>query len=217
MVWNYNICCFTKILGCFVILTSFGISNIFAQEDSLCLEKYDSVHRTLPLGDQQISHSITISKLVCTYYEQNSSKVTFEVSWSPSGKIYGSSWCTELLTVENGIGSYQSNDHYVKILANGILPQETEYAMNFMQTLSGIVEDFSQFCDGQRQPMPDIEKSEEKNNSFKTLDLSNENSTINKESVSQPVSDDLFQYYFEIIIVAVIIIIGFLAYKKFKK
>ncbi len=196
--------------------TSIGLQPIYAQEEHFCPNVYDSERRTIPLADQQISSSPTISKAVCTYHEQSTSKTIFKVSWSPSGKIYGDSWCNEKLTIENGIGTYQSKTHYVEISSSGIQPLESNYAQDFMQALFDIAKDDAMLCNGQtEQPLPRIGKQIEAPDGTDAPAYEENTTTIENSPTPIPAEDDV-QFAFEIIIVAIVAGIWFFAYKKYK-
>lgn len=203
--------------GIIILAIGIGLQTIYAQEEYLCPNVYDSEKRTIPLADQQISRSPTISKAVCTYHEQSTSKTIFNVSWSPTGKIYGDNWCNEKLTIENGIGTYQSKTHYVEISASGIQPFENNYAQDFMQTLFDIAKDDAMLCNGQiEQSLPRIEKQMEKLDDI-DIPTSNENTTatIENSPTAIPAKNDV-QFPLEILIVAIVAGIGFFIYKKYK-
>ena len=205
-------------LGILVMLVIIPLNSAHGQNDFLCPTNYDSRNRTIPLADQQESKSPTISKATCTYYDQASSKIVFEVEWSPSGKVFGETWCNELIKVENGIGEYQSKSHYVRISASGIQPTENDYAQDLMQLLFVVVKDDAKFCPGYKsEQVPQITEPQETQQT-ESIATSQENTTIESDEL-QPIELDepSIEFPYEIIIIGIAFGIGFLVFRKVRR
>ncbi|NIU01670.1 MAG: hypothetical protein GWN01_12370, partial [Nitrosopumilaceae archaeon] len=78
-----------------LLMVMIPMNPAHGQENFLCPTNYDSQNRTVPLADQQVSKSPTISKGTCIYYDQSTSKTIFKVEWSPTGNVFGETWCNE--------------------------------------------------------------------------------------------------------------------------
>lgn len=200
------------------IIVIVPLNLAYGQNDFLCPTNYDSQNRTIPLADQQASKSPTISKATCTYYDQATSKTVFEVEWSPSGKVFGETWCNELIKVENGIGTYQSKSHYVRISASGIQPTENDYAQDLMQLLFVIVKDDAKLCPGFiPESVPHIAESKEVQKTEPIVN-SQKNTTITEEELQAIELDEpSIDFPFEILTIGIAIGIGLLVLKRIRR
>jgi len=186
----------------------------YSQEEISCPLEYNPNERHIPLQDEQISKSPTISKMVCSYHKQSTSRTIFEISWSPSGKIYGGDWCNEKLIISHGIGEFQSVDRYVKILANGILPHEKEHAQNFMYVLFDMLKNNSKSC------LPDIDEfviQSEPPQEEIIYDEKLPHQEIKADVKHEPNKDTPIQFLFEIIIILIIAGIAYVLFRKYKR
>lgn len=199
------------------VLVIIPLNPAYGQNDFLCPTNYDSRNRTIPLADQQVSKSPTISKATCTYYDQATSKIIFEVEWSPSGKVFGETWCNELIKVENGIGAYQSKSHYVRISANGIQPTENDYAQDLMQLLFVIVKDDAKFCPGYiPEQVPRITESETQQN--QPISTSQKNSTTTEDELqSIELDEPSIDFPYEVLIIGIAAGIGLLVIRRIRR
>lgn len=199
------------------VLVIIPLNPAYGQNDFLCPTNYDSRNRTIPLADQQVSKSPTISKATCTYYDQATSKIIFEMEWSPSGKVFGETWCNELIKVENGIGAYQSKSHYVRISASGIQPTENDYAQDLMQLLFVIVKDDANFCPGYiPEQVPLVTESETQQN--EPISTHQENTTATEDQL-QPIELDepSIEFPYEIMIIGIAVGIGLVVFRKVRR
>lgn len=204
-------------LGILTVFIIFPSNLVYGQNDFLCPTNYDSRNRTIPLDDQQVSKSPTISKATCIYYDQATSKIVFEVEWSPSGKVFGETWCNELIKVENGIGTYQSKYHYVRISASGIQPTENDYAQDLMQLLFVIIKDDAKLCPGHiPEQVPQITESKETQQTEAVSEL--ENTTATKDKF-QPIELDepSIEFPYEVLIIGIAAGIGLLVFRKVRR
>lgn len=139
----------TKAVFCvFLVLIilnfSFNTPISSAQEKSICPDMYST--KGIPLHEQYLSESEVISTLVCTYSEQSASEIRFEITWSPNGKVYGDKWCQNQFVIENGIGTFKSDTHYVNIVSSGILPWNYDNAKDFTKLLFEKVKPYASSC-----------------------------------------------------------------------
>lgn len=205
-------------LGILVVFIIIPSNSAYGQNDFLCPTNYDSRNRTIPLADQQVSKSPTISKAICTYYDQATSKIVFEVEWSPSGKVFGETWCNELIKIENGIGVYQSKSHYVRISTSGIQPTENDYAQDLMQLLFVIIKDDAKFCPGYiPEQLPQITASKETQQT-EAISASQENTTTTEDKFQPTELDEpSIEFSYEILIIGIAASIGLLVFRKVRR
>ncbi|NIP62080.1 MAG: hypothetical protein GWN01_15580, partial [Nitrosopumilaceae archaeon] len=153
----------------------------------------------------------------CTYYDQSTSKTIFKVEWSPTGNVFGETWCNELIKVENGIGTYQSKSHYVRVSASGIQPTESNYAKDLMQLLFVIVKEDAKFCPGY---IPEsIPQAIEPKNTQKTesISTSHENTTKKDELQFKQLDEPSIDFPYEVIILGIAVGIGLFVFRKIRK
>ena len=197
-----------------------SILPVHAQEEFLCPKQYEAHNRKITLQDQQITKSPIISKAVCSYFEQNTSKTTFEIRWSPTGNLHTGEWCIDRLIMESGIGKYKSGSHYVEISSTGILPSEYDDAKNFMQLLFVIVKDDAKSCHVMENFTD--EKSQQtkiKSNTEVNIESIKENKTIKEQPQQSMIESEESENQFPLIgIIAgsAIAVIGFIAIKRYK-
>jgi len=199
------------------ILLIIPLNQAYGQNEFLCPTNYDSRNRTISLADQQVSKSPTISKATCTYYDQATSKIVFKVEWSPSGKVFGETWCNELIKIENGIGTYQSESHYVRISASGIQPTESDYAKDLMQLLFVVIKDDAKFCPGYiPEPVPQITESEEILQT-ESIPPPQENTTEENTLQTIELDEPSINFPYEIVIIGIAVGIGLLVVRKIRR
>lgn len=128
------------------LVLSFGfyVPVSSAQEKSTCPETYST--KNIPLRNQDLSGSDVISTLTCIYSEQGLSEIKFKTTWSSNGKVYGDYWCQSQFIIENGIGTFKSDTHYVNIVSSGILPGNYEDAKDFTKLLFEKIKTNSSSC-----------------------------------------------------------------------
>lgn len=198
----------------FMLIINLVYIPAYSQKEISCPIEYNPNDRHIPLQEDQISKSPTMSKMICSYHKQSTSTTIFEVSWSPSGKIYGGDWCTEKLTISHGIGEFQSSNHYVRILANGILPHEKEYAQNFMYVLYDMLKSNSKSCLSSTDEFV-IQLEPPQEEIIENKDLTYQETKLDVKH--EPDNDMSTQFPFEIIIVLTIAGIAYMLFRKYKK
>lgn len=210
-----------KLYNVFLVLllanVAVSVPQVYSQEEFLCPKQYETHNRIIALQDQHLTKSQVISKAICSYFEQNTSKTTFEIRWSSTGNLHAGEWCTDKLVIENGIGKYQSESHYVQISSTGILPSEYDDAKDFMQLLFVIVKDDAKSCN-EIENFIIIEKSQQINTEIKS-DTIKENKTVDDQTqltITKPENSEQELPIGGIIAGSAIVGIGYVAIKKYK-
>ena len=203
---------------CLVLLLTnlvFNVSLTYGQEEFLCPKQYKVQDRKIDLQNQYLTKSPVISKAVCSYFEQNTSKTTFEIRWSPSGNLHTGEWCKSKLSIENGIGKYVSDSHYIEITSTGILPTEYKDAKDFMQLLFVIVKNDAKLCHAEENFIMK-ENSQQINSEIDPV--IKENKTIEKQAIQTTTEQDLEEDQFPIvgITAGIVIVVGYFTIKRFK-
>ena len=195
----------------------FNVPFTYGQEQFLCPKHYETKERKIALQDQHLTKSPVISKVVCSYFEQNTSRTVFEIRWSPNGNLHTGEWCEDKLSIENGIAKYLSDSHYIEISATGILPTEYNDAKDFIQLLFVVVKNDAKSCH-MKEDHTINERPQQINSEIDSVTIP-DNKTTSEQLKQIVLEDDYEEEQFPIVgIIAgtAIAIIGYITIKRFK-